>query len=259
MEVERMLLVLKCEGIAALGGTELMIIDAVVLVGIGEFFSCHGTVVGAVEEAILAPGGVGEFGPFDMVVEQTAGLGVEHIYFGPVGTAARDGICHVAAVVAHRGAGKGYGAVVAQRVRIEEHFLFASDGFVGAIKYGLIFQSVVAEEIIAAVGAQEWGTLLHIVVEVGDALAESTAEGDFREIIFCKRTLLLYPGESFGRSIVFERAIRVGDFLTEIEVDSIACGSHRILFCAGAGSQRDRSDCHSRKCRDKFHFPDIEM
>ena len=46
-----------------------MIIDFVLFVYVGEFFSFGGSIVGAVVESVSLPGGTGKFGPFDMVFQ----------------------------------------------------------------------------------------------------------------------------------------------------------------------------------------------
>ena len=46
-----------------------MIIDFVLFVYVGEFFSFGGSIVGAVVEAVSLPGGTGKFGPFDVLFQ----------------------------------------------------------------------------------------------------------------------------------------------------------------------------------------------
>ena len=61
-----------------------MEIDTVILIGIGKFLAGLRTIVGAIIETVAMPCGAGELGPFDMVGQQFARSGVEHIDLGPV-------------------------------------------------------------------------------------------------------------------------------------------------------------------------------
>ena len=84
VEVEWVLRVAERYGVFALGSAELVIVDEVVLVGVGEFLSFFRHGVGAVVEAVTVPGSIGELAPEYVVRKEFFGLCVHHEDFGPV-------------------------------------------------------------------------------------------------------------------------------------------------------------------------------
>ncbi len=150
--------------VLALGCSEAVVVHAVVFVGVGVFLSGFGAVVGRVVETVAMPFRAGEFGPFDVVGQQFAGLGIHHIYLGPVASAAGYGVCRFASVLAERKAGHRHGAVIGEGVGVDEHFGSAADA-VHAVHDALVAGAVVRREVVAAIVFARWHSLALIAVE----------------------------------------------------------------------------------------------
>ena len=88
VEMQRVFRVSISQLVSALRGANAVIVDAVILVGIGEFLSFSRTVLCTVEESVTSPVGSGEFCPFYVVVKQGAVIGLHYVNLGPVTTAA---------------------------------------------------------------------------------------------------------------------------------------------------------------------------
>ena len=121
-EFQRLIGLLVYENVVGLGGAETMEVYAVVFIGVAELLAFFRGRICAVVETVALPVGTGEFRPLDMVGEELLCIGVHHVNLGPVGATARYGIGGVASVVRKEHSGKSHSAVVAQSVRVEEHF-----------------------------------------------------------------------------------------------------------------------------------------
>ncbi len=99
VEVERIGGVGEYESVIALRGAELVIVDLMVLVGVGELLAGLGARIRAVIEAVAVPFGTCELGPLYVVGEQFFGGSVHHVYLHPVTAAAVDGIGCIFAIL----------------------------------------------------------------------------------------------------------------------------------------------------------------
>ncbi len=89
----------EVESVIALRGAELVIVDLMVLVGVGELLAGLGARIRAVIEAVAVPFGTCELGPLYVVGEQFFGCSVHHVYLHPVTAAAVDGIGCIFAIL----------------------------------------------------------------------------------------------------------------------------------------------------------------
>ena len=254
VEEERLLAVFEHHFIVGLGCAELMIVHAMVLIGIREFLSGFGTVVGAVVEAIAIPGCAGEFSPFDMVGQKFAGSGVEHEDFGPVAAGARYGVCGVFTVAALVNACESHSAVVGQSIGVDENFRNGTDG-VHAVKHALVAGAIVLVKVVLTIVFFRREAAALVIVELFEASTDILAERNITEIILCEFILCLHPFESLGGGVVLERTVCVDHLHTESLVDSAVGGGCRILqrSLLTAGCE-DKSHCTKLV---GFHICDI--
>ena len=222
IEPQRFVRVLVVYGIFALRGADLVVEYLVALVFDREFMPLLGNAVGAVEEAVPQPGGAGEFGPFDVVFQQRAGLHVHHVEFLPVASAAGDTVCHQTAVLVEIGALERDRAVVREFVRIEEDALLPVRR-IHFVQDALVLQAVVAVDVpfpVASVAGNADFLVIAHFLEPGEHF---TPEGNSLEVMVGNLVLGLHPRGRLGRIVIFQPSVRVRDLRSEI-------GVHGIVF-----------------------------
>jgi len=206
--VEEFILFLWC--------AEFVIIDFVVLVHIAELLTGFWAVVGGIEESVLVPRGTRELCPFDVVGEEFEGGHVLHVDLDPVGAAALDGVGHVLAVVGEADAAERHGAVVGERVGVEEDGGLAVEGLLH-VNDALVLEAVVLRVDIAPVFLR-WHTIALVVNQLRQSVLECAAERDVAQVVLCDFILFLDPFRGLGGGVVFEPAVRVGDLRAEVIV-----------------------------------------
>ena len=185
-------------------------------------------------------------------------FGVDDVYFGPVGTAARYGIGYLLAILRHGEAGQCHCAVVAQRVGVEHDSGVGAEG-VHAVEHRLVLQTVVLVEIIASVFPAPRCTPPGIVVKLFDFVAQGVAEWYFREVAVGDGVLGFHPFEGRHGCVVFERTIWIGYLNAEILIDSVVgrgFGINQIVGlcdCCRCDCHRQESRCKHRKFSESFH------
>ena len=192
--------VLEEEHIVFLVGAQLVVIDFLYLVHVREFLAFFRRIVGTVEETVLQPVRTGELAPVDMVVEQTARLNVLHVDFHPVGTAARNGVGSIAAVLREANGLQGHRTVVAQLVRVEEHALLAAQ-LVHRVEHALVLQPVVAV-LIPVPLAPEGSTLLAVVRHFLQPFQQLRAHRQLLQVGIRDGVLRLHPPRCLCAGVV---------------------------------------------------------
>ena len=220
-----------------------MVEDLVALVLHGELVPFLGDAVGAVEEAVALPGRSGELGPLDVVFQQFAGLHVHYVELLPVAAAARDAVGNQAAVFVERNALEGDGAVLAELVGVEEDARLAVGG-VHFVKNALVLKTVVAVDVPFAVLVAAWYAYLLIVDHLGEAGQQFAAERNLVQVMGGVLVLGGYPGGRLFRVVVFQPAVRVCHFRSEVVVNSVVFPCNGHLGCAGAcGNASHNGEC----------------
>ncbi len=157
--------ILEHKHILLLRRTHAVIVDFMVLVGVGVLFSGLGAVIGAVIEAVAAPVGGSELGPLYVVGSKSASRRVDNIYLSPVGTAARNCVGNPFAVGRHCQTGQSHSAVIRQGIGVEQHHRLGVEG-VKTIENRLILKAAVAEKVVFPIVPAPGSALFGIVVEL---------------------------------------------------------------------------------------------
>ncbi len=229
VEMVRMGVVFKCKYVFALGGADFVIVYLMTGIGVAEFLAGFGGVVSAVVEAVAEPLCVGEFCPYNVVVEELLARGIHHIDFGPVAAGARYGIGCIFAVVALVYACESHGAVVAELVGVKEYLGLAVVA-VAAVKHTLVLGAVVGIEIILAIVFFRGQTLSLEAVEHLKAIVDTFSEWYLRQIVFCHLVLGLNPSEGCRRCVILQGTVRVVDRHSERFVSGAVARSGRIFY-----------------------------
>ena len=221
------------ELVIGLGSANLVVVDLVDLVLAAELVAvAGGGVVGAVVEAVAAPGCSGELGPDNVVFQELTGLGVHYVDLFPVASAAGDGVCGVLAVIGEIHALEGYGAVVTELVGIKEHVRLCVRG-IHFIEDTLVLEAVVAVVVPLAVLALAGNANLLIVGNLREPLEQLCAERNLLQVCVRNLVLGLNPGGGLLGSIVLKPAVRICHLGAEIIVYSIVFARHGCLGSAG--------------------------
>ncbi len=139
---QRMLGVLEHEAVLRLRVAQLVEVDLLVFVPGGELLARLGGVVAAVVEAVAAPGRAGELDPLQ-VVRQLAAAGHAHdLQLAPVGAGRRVADHDVAVVLGETGQAGPRGAVLRERIGVEEDLGLAGQALL-VIGHALVLEAVV--------------------------------------------------------------------------------------------------------------------
>ena len=242
--------------VIALGRADAVVVNLVAFVHRRELLALHG-VVGAVVESVALPCRAAEFRPHDMVVEGLARGGVEHIELQPVGPAARDAIGHVLAVVRKAHALQGHGAIVAQRVGVEEHPGRAAQ-LVHHVHHALVLQAVVLVEIPFAMFLERYARLL-VVGHLAQPLKQFLALRDAVQKGIGHGILCLHPLGGLGTRVVLEPAVGVGHLGAEIFVYGIVAGCGGVVdaLCRSRGAENRHGDDKNVACPHVFRIDEL--
>ena len=224
---QRMLAVLVDEAVGRLGLAQLVVVDLLELV-LRRVDTLLRGVVGAVIEALRIgrPGGAGELHPVDAVVGQLSRRGIHHTDFDPVRARRRGGIGHVAAILREGNRRQRHRTVLREGVGVEKD-LPGLAGLLRAVDDRLILQSVVVG-VVPPVAVLDGSRLLGIVPQLGEPLADGSAEGYLREVVLRHGILGRNPGGRSLRIVVLEPAVGVGNLHAEIVVHHVAALGGRI-------------------------------
>jgi hypothetical protein len=170
---------------------------------------------------------------------------LDDVSFLPIGAALGDGVPKILAVFRDGVCGELRSAVGRKRVGIEKRARRTGQTFLD-IQHALILEpTVLAVEEVA--GAAEGRRVLGKIVEQIEARADLVTVGNLGEIRGRELILRLDPARGFGRAIVLEPAIRIGDLDAVVVIDLLCFAggwiSKRLTHCGdGYQTQRGRGN-----------------
>jgi len=222
-----MLGVLEDEAVLGLGVAQLVEVDLLVLVPGGELLARFGGVVATVVEAVAAPGRAGELDPLQ-VVRQLAAAGHAHdLQLAPVGARRRVADHDVAVVLGETGQTGPRGAVLRERVGIEEDLGLAGQALL-VVGHALVLEAVVlAEKVVIA--RPERRAVAGVVHQRLQPSADGVAVGDLAQVAEGEGVLLLHPGGHGRGLVILEPAVRVGHLGAVVVVRLVHRGRLGIL------------------------------
>ena len=212
--------------VGTLSVAQLVIIDLLELV-LRRIDALFGFIVCAVIEALTvgSPTCARELHPLNLVRELLARLGIHHADLNPVRTCRGNRIGHIFTVLREGYGRQSHRTLVRERVGIEEHLALSVERGL-AIEHRLILQTVVIE-IVVPIAVARGRTLLRVVPELSQTLADLIAVGNLREIVERYLVLSLYPLGGFGGIVVLQPAIGIGHLSSEIVINNLTtlgCG-----------------------------------
>ena len=212
--------------IGTLSVAQLVIIDLLELV-LRRIDALFGFIVCAVIEALTvgSPTCARELHPLDLVRELLARLGIHHADLNPVRTCRGNRIGHIFTVLREGYGRQSHRTLVRERIGIEEHLTLSVKRRL-AIEHRLVLQTVVIE-VVVPIAVARGRTLLRVVPELSQTLADLIAVGNLREIVERNLVLSLYPLGGFGGVVVLQPAIGIGHLSSEIVINNLTtlgCG-----------------------------------
>ena len=169
-----------------------------------------GGIVAAVIEPSVAPAGSAELDPFDFVGELSARGDLHDMDIDPVRARFRDGVGGIAVVFGEGDRVQGHGTVIREGVGVEEDLGRSVQPFL-VVEDALVLQTVIFVEKVV-LSDTERGSLLRVIVELGEPFANLVTVGYLAQVILRDGILCADPFGRFGRVVVFEPTVGVCDY-----------------------------------------------
>ena len=231
---------------------------------LGAELAAIGCGVAAVVKAVAHPAGAGKLDPLEHIARLFTGFEVHDADLLPV---AAGGIAHDGDVlVVVRGAGQAgcHCAVFAERIGVEEHFVFAVQSF-SDVPHALVLEAVVLADVVAVANLPR-GAHFFIVEDLLVAVVDGAAERDAIEVAAGYGVLGFHPGARLFAAVVFEPPVGVGDIRSEVGVHHAVLarvrvfeGLHVVGFSGGGAcnpkeghGERETKVAHNREWGGKL-------
>ena len=215
--------------ISRLSVAQFVIIDLLELV-LRRIDTLLGFVVCAVIEALTvgSPACARELHPLDLIRELIARCGLHHADLNPIRASRSHRVSHIFTILRECYGRQRHGTLVRESIGIEEDLALVRKRRL-AIEHRLVLQTVVIE-IVVPIAVTRGSTLLRVVPELSQALADLIAIGNLREVIEGHIVLCLDPLSGFGGVVVLQPAVGIGYLGAEIVIHNLTTLGSGIGF-----------------------------
>ena len=215
--------------VSRLSIAQLVIVNLLELV-LRRVDSLLGFVVCAVIEALAvgSPACARELHPLDLIRELLARCGIHHADLNPIRASRSHRVSHIFSVLRESDSRQRHGTLVRESIGIEEYLALCLERRL-AIEHRLVLQTVVIE-IVVPIAVTRGSTLLRVVPELSQALADLIAIGNLREVIEGHIVLCLDPLGCFGGVVVLQPAVGIGYLGAEIVIHNLTTLGSGIGF-----------------------------